>query len=180
MSNITESNRRNNLLWFHVCDDEKCLCTEKIILLWIPISTVNVHPYHYHVGSRSFDFTLSSPHLGFALQKPSRNDSAKVPPNPTTRGADVWDEVGRGLRMLIWVVLESRFGEVFFEGEGRKCWSFEMIHVYNCVTHDWILWNKFFQWRTAERIFQTPTKPKKETHGETCNSVGSRDQQKWN
>lgn len=42
----------------HVHDDEKWLCTEKIIpLLGIPISTVNVHPYHYHVGSQSFDFT---------------------------------------------------------------------------------------------------------------------------
>lgn len=63
---------------------------------------------------------VSHPHLGFGLQKPSRNDSAKVPPDPTTRGADVWDEVGRGLPMLIWVVLESRFGEVFLGGRGRS------------------------------------------------------------
>ena len=107
-------------MMFHVCHDEKWLYTvhEKghpfIRDSNRCVNDVNIHPYP--VGSRRFDFTLSSPHLGFGPRKPSRNDSAKVPPNPTTRGA-VWEEVGRGLQMLILDRLESRFGEVFLGGE---------------------------------------------------------------
>ena len=93
------------------------------------VNDANIHPYP--VGSRSFDFTLSSPHLGFGPRKPSRNDSAKVPPNPTTRGA-VWEEVGRGLQMLILDRLESRFGEVFLGGVKFRD-DMYYVHVYNNI-----------------------------------------------